>query len=306
MKNFIKTGLAQLALLAGTLGLTDIPGQAGVTVPKCAPGEIPGSPSSYGTCLANLEGFKIRVYSAKLCQQHPMPSGSSSVNLSNCFNLFDSSTKKEVDIALSTSVNLPDTGRSETIPAGSYTHFILVMEPWIQQKGTYRASNGTIYRTAKLDKNSDDSYLEFDYGLEGKNVTDTPGNPEWVGDIFRSKCGWQAENWESTNGGPSVFVDCGPEFSEYCDPGVTQEHCNVNYNGNKITGILASADLQPLVNAQRFIYVSELETVIPISDQIPNGILEVSVIAGAEVSGNGYEVANIWGQPFIFNVKLVK
>lgn len=309
MNNFIKTGLAQLALLAGTMGLAAIPAQAGVTVPKCAPGEIPGSPTTPATCLAELEGFKIQVYSAKLCQQHPMPTGSNKVDLTTCFNLFESSTKKDIDIALSSSVALPDSGRSSTIPNGTYTHFVLVMQPWIQQKGTYTASNGLTYRTVKLEDKWPDNYLVIETG-DGddsylKNVVTSSGNPEWVGDTFTSQCGWGDENYSSTDGGPEVFTGCGTDLSDYCDAGSTITLCNLDYNGGKLTGIMASTDLQPLAKAERFIYVSEIETPIPLNTQTPGGTLEVSVIQGAEITGNGEEVIWIYGQPFIFNVKRI-
>tara|TARA_B100000212_G_scaffold259156_1_gene199133 strand:- start:163 stop:1161 length:999 start_codon:yes stop_codon:yes gene_type:complete len=123
-------------------------------------------------CLQTPEGYKITLFNIGMCTSNPFDDNNDNVDLAfteanGCVWTMESVSGVEVDLAanLNQAIALPSA--STRPPSGTFTHFIIVMNPNIKLKGSYTTtdnSNGGTFYT-KPGSSSVDSEGEFDSSL---------------------------------------------------------------------------------------------------------------------------------------------
>lgn len=245
--------------------LAVLPSNAAITVNDCS-GSIPN-----GKCLSPATSYKVRIHQVNICPKDPIPSGSSSPDFSDCITLFKASGSPYTgDVASGKSFSLPKEGMDKVANAGTYTHISLVFGNVISSSGTY-SSGGTTWRTL--------------------NTSSAP--------------------WVSTSAGAAELNDqvgsnwrgSGDNDNSYCENnGGTQSRCELNYNGTQITAVFADSNLNATSGSSvsRAIYVAELSNSIKITGS-SKGSFRVACDADLEVVGDGVQVTDMFGNPFIFS-----
>ena len=264
MKRVFKAILASAFL--GFASSFSAPSKA-VTVNNCTPGVVPN-----GTCLSEPNVYRFAIYSIRLCQDNPFPTGSASPNFVNagCGIVFESAAPFEGNLSGGNTLVFPSDNRN--VPEGTYQYIAIVARNSASFSGSFTAG-GVTWRT----KGS----------ITGDtNVTTTVGSP-----IEEMQTGTSWTGGDGDGGNP------------YCtNGGGTPTRCDLNYNGNIASGVFTNSALTATSGGgvTRIVFTQSLASPVVVQPGKENTI---RVLAKNEVIGNGAAVRFITGAPFTFNVR---